>query len=70
MDIDLFSLRDVARILRCRNYQVIYLITTGQVPEPRLRVGGKRIFTLTDIHRLAEKLQGSIAQELVAKGEA
>lgn len=70
MDMDFFSLKDVARILRCQPYQVVYLISTGKVPEPRLRIGGKRIFTLADIHRIAEKLQLGLAQELVAKGEA
>lgn len=67
---DFFSLKDVARILQCQPYQVIYLISTAQVPEPRLRVGGKRIFTLADIHRIAEKLHVQLAQELLAKGEA
>ena len=70
MDMDFFSLGDVARILRCRPYQVVYLISTGQIPEPRLRIGGKRIFTMPDLHRIAEKLQVDLAQELVAKGEA
>jgi hypothetical protein len=69
-DIDFFSLGDVARILRCQPYQMVYLISTRQVPEPRLRIGGKRIFRLTDIHRIAEKLQVALAQELVAKGQA
>lgn len=70
MDMDLFSLADVARILRCKPYQIVYLISTGHIPEPRLRIGGKRIFTMADIHRIAEKLQIQLAQELAAKGEA
>ena len=70
MDTDFFSLGDVARILRCQPYQVVYLISTRQVPEPRLRIGGKRIFTMPDIHRIAEKLQVALAQEMIAKGEA
>jgi hypothetical protein len=69
-DMDFFSLGDVARILRCQPYQVVYLISTRQVPEPRLRIGGKRIFTMADIHGIAEKLQVALAQELIAKGEA
>jgi hypothetical protein len=35
------------------------------VPEPRLRIGNKRIFTIADMHRIAEKLQVQFAQELV-----
>lgn len=69
MDMDFFSLRDVARILRVQPYQVAYLISTGKVPEPR-QIGGMRIFTLADLHRIAEKLQVALAQELIAKGEA
>ncbi len=57
-------------MLQCQPYQIVYLLTTRQVPEPRLRIGGKRVFTIADIHRLAEKLQVQLAQELIAKGEA
>jgi DNA-binding transcriptional MerR regulator len=67
---DFFLLGDVARILRCQPYQIVYLLTTRQVPEPRLRIGNKRVFTMNDIHRLADKMQVQLAHELVAKGEA
>jgi hypothetical protein len=70
MDTDFFLLADVSRILRVQPYKIVYLLTTGQVPEPRLRIGNKRVFTMNDIYRLAEKLQVDLAQELVAKGEA
>src|SRR3954469_20594393 len=50
---DFFLLGDVARILRCQPYQIVYLLTTRQVPEPALRIGNKRVFTLPDIQRVA-----------------
>lgn len=62
-------LADVSRILRVQPYKIVYLLTTRQVPEPRLRIGGKRVFTMADVHRLAEKLQVDLAHELIAKGE-
>jgi hypothetical protein len=62
---DYFLLGDVARILRCQPYQIVYLLTTRQVPEPALRIGNKRVFTIADMQRIAEKLQVQMAQELV-----
>jgi hypothetical protein len=64
---DFFLLGDVARILRCQPYQIVYLLTTRQVPEPALRIGNKRVFTLPDIQRVAEKLQVQLAHDLVAQ---
>ncbi len=51
-----FLLGDVAKILRCQPYQIVYLLTTNKVPEPALRIGNKRIFTSADIARLSERL--------------
>lgn len=59
-----FLLGDVARILRCQPYQIVYLLSTRQVAEPR-RIGGKRVFTIDDMQRIAAKLQIQIAQELI-----
>jgi hypothetical protein len=62
---EFFLLGDVARILRCQPYQIVYLLTTRQVPEPALRIGNKRVFTIADMRRLSEKLQVQMAQELI-----
>jgi hypothetical protein len=48
-----FLLKDVARKLGIKPYRVVYALTTGLVPEPELRIANKRIFTATDIERLA-----------------
>jgi DNA-binding transcriptional MerR regulator len=61
-----FLLGDVARILRCQPYQIVYLLTTRQVPEPALRMGNRRVFTLADVQQIGEKLQLQIADEPAA----
>jgi hypothetical protein len=48
-----FLLGEAARLLRLKSYQVQYALTTGLVEEPKLRIGGKRVFQADDLHRLA-----------------
>ncbi len=67
IDNEFYLLSDVARILRCRPSKIVYLLTTRQVPEPALRIGNRRVFTIMDIYRLSEKLQIQLAQELIDK---
>jgi DNA-binding transcriptional MerR regulator len=45
-------LGDVARLVDCRPYQIVYLLTTGQVPEPAVRMGNRRVFTEEDLERI------------------
>jgi len=66
---DFFLLSDVAKLLRVHGYQIVYQMVQNPTLEPRLRIGGRRIFTIEDIHRIAEKLQIQLAGELAAKGE-
>jgi DNA-binding transcriptional MerR regulator len=47
-----FLLGEVARLLEMRPHQVAYAISSGLVPEPKLRIGNKRIFQADDIKRL------------------
>jgi len=53
MTTQLFSLKDIAARLKRKPYQIAYLLTTGQIKEPR-RIGGKRVFTANDLKRLAK----------------
>ena len=53
---DWHLLGDLARTLGCKPYRIVYLLSSGQVPEPALRLGNRRIFTGADIDNLAEKL--------------
>jgi hypothetical protein len=48
-------LGQAASALGVKPYQIIYLLTTSQVPEPR-RVGGRRMFGDLDLQRIAEAL--------------
>ena len=62
-----YSLKDAAEVLKVQPYRIVYLLTTGQVPEPR-RIGGKRIFTIMDLHRLAKQLDiENIRHDLIGK---
>jgi hypothetical protein len=46
-------LKDVARLLKVKPYQITYALTTGLVEEPELRIANKRIFQAEDVARLA-----------------
>jgi len=46
-------LKDVARLLKLKPYQITYALTTGLVDEPKLRIANKRIFQAEDVGRLA-----------------
>ena len=48
-----FLLRDVARRLGVKPYQVSYALSVGLVREPELRIANKRVFLPEDIDRLA-----------------
>ena len=50
----LYLLSDVARLMRKRPHQITYAITSGLLPEPQMRMGGRRVFLDEDIQRIAE----------------
>jgi DNA-binding transcriptional MerR regulator len=52
---DYYLLGEVARTLGCQPYQIVYLLTTGQVPEPD-RLGSRRLFGFKDVQRIAAKI--------------
>ena len=43
------SLRDVAALLNCKAYRIEYLLCHGLVPEPQLRISGRRVFGPEDV---------------------
>jgi hypothetical protein len=47
------SLQDCARMLNVQSYQIQYAYAHRRVPEPQLRVAGRRLFTPDDVQRLA-----------------
>ena len=48
-----YLLKDVARILKRKPYQIAYCLSVGLVKEPEMRIANKRVFTSEDIDRLA-----------------
>lgn len=56
MNRDYFSTGQVAQMLGLRPYQVHYLLDTGRIREPQLRVAGKRIWTAAEIEAARESL--------------
>jgi hypothetical protein len=49
----LYSLGEVARLLRRKQYHVTHALTTGKVREPEQRIGNRRLFSSEDVLRLA-----------------
>ena len=64
----LFSLTDVADLLKVKAHRILYLLQTRAVPEPRLRVAGKRLWTLEEIVPISEKLKIQTALEPPEEG--
>ena len=54
---DHLLLGDVARLLDTPPHRIVYLLTARKVPEPALRVGGRRVFTAEDVERVRAALQ-------------
>jgi hypothetical protein len=65
MNAELFALGDVARILATKPHRILYALSVGSASEPRLRVAGKRLWTMAEIASLAEvlKLQMAVQDE-------
>jgi DNA-binding transcriptional MerR regulator len=54
-----YLLAEVARLLNVRPHQIAYAITNRLVPEPALRIGGRRVFQAEDIERLRNHFLGA-----------
>lgn len=70
MQPQLFSLGDVAKLLSTQPYRIVYLLNVGAVPEPRLRVAGKRLWTHEEIVPIAERLKLDLGAELTRQGRS
>ena len=49
----LFLISDVSRRLNVPQHRIAYLFMTRKLPEPSLRLGNRRVFTLTDVQLLS-----------------
>jgi DNA-binding transcriptional MerR regulator len=59
----LFLISDVARRLNVPPHRVAYLFMTRKLPEPQLRLGNRRIFTLADLQRIAKALGCPVGEQ-------
>lgn len=50
----LYLLNDVARLMNKRPHHITYAITSGLLPEPEMRMGGRRVFQEEDLRRIAQ----------------
>ncbi len=50
------SLRDVAALLNCKAYRIEYLLQHGLVPETKLRISGRRVFSPKDVANIRARL--------------
>ncbi len=56
MSEELFLISDVAKRLDVPPHRVAYLFLTRKLPEPKLRLGNRRLFTIGDAKRVAKAL--------------
>lgn len=56
----LFLISDVARMLGVPPHRVAYQFMTRKLPEPSLKLGNRRVFTLADVQRVAKALGRNI----------
>lgn len=59
----LYLLSDVAKLMRKRPHQITYAITSGLLPEPEMRIGGRRVFQEEDLHRIAQYFGNELKKE-------
>lgn len=59
----LYLLGDVAKMMRKRPHQITYAITSGLLPEPEMRIGGRRVFQGADIKRIADYFGVNLKKE-------
>lgn len=64
MDQEHFLLGEVARLIGRKPFQIIYMLTNGFIEEPKLRIGGRRIFSRDDI----ESIRKIMDEKFGAKG--
>lgn len=64
MEQELYLLNQAARLAGIKYHQLAYLIVTGVVEEPKLRIGGRRVFTAAEVARI----QAVVAERASRKG--
>ena len=57
-----YLLGEVAKEIGRKPYQVAYMLTNGFAEEPKLRIGGKRIFTRPEIEGIRKVMDAKYGQ--------
>jgi hypothetical protein len=65
---NLFLLGNVARVLNVEPYRIVYLLSSGQLPEPP-RFGGRRIFSPEHVEMIAKKLGVELSCDQMRRGQ-
>lgn len=47
-----FILNEVAKIVSVKGHVIAYAISAGHIPEPKLRIAGKRIFSAKEVEAI------------------
>jgi len=55
------ALKDVCKVIGVQPYRVQHAYAVGAVPEPKLRISGRRVFEPADVRRLAAHFKVKIA---------
>jgi len=62
-----FILNEVAKIAGVKSHVVAYAISAGNLPEPCLRIAGKRIFSTTEVEAIKKYFASRNKKEAHAK---
>ena len=62
-----FILSEVAKIATVKSHVVAYAISSGHLPEPCLRIAGKRIFSTKEVEAIKKYFQNRPKKEAHAK---
>ena len=54
MNQKLLGLGDVSKLIGVPKHRIEYGLSNGSIPEPKIRISNKRVFTTEDIQRIAD----------------
>ena len=59
----LYLISDVSRMLSVPAHRIAYLFVTRKLSEPQLRLGNRRVFSRSDVQRVAKALGRPMAEQ-------
>lgn len=61
MEQEHYLLGEVARLTGRKPFQILYMLTNGFIQEPKLRIGGRRIFSRDDVEVIRKVMDEKFA---------